>query len=105
MQRGGWIADYVDPHVFLDVWMTDGGNNDTNWGSPEYDRLLRSSLDAKTEAERFEIYQQMEKILIDEMPAIPLFFYTYPRLISPKVQHYYTTLLDNFPWKYVDMAP
>jgi oligopeptide transport system substrate-binding protein len=103
MSRGGWIADYVDPHVFLDVWMTNGGNNDTNWGNPEYDRLLRRSLDAKNDAERFEIYQQMEKILIDEMPVIPLFFYTYPRLINPKVKHYYTTLLDNFPWKYVDM--
>jgi oligopeptide transport system substrate-binding protein len=105
MCRGGWIADYVDPHVFLDLWETDGGNNNTNWGSREYDRLLKSALDAKTTEARFEIYQQMEKIFLDEMPVMPIFFYTHARLISPKVKHYYTTLVDNFPWKYVDLAP
>jgi len=104
-QRAGWIADYVDPHVFLDLWTTNGGNNDTNWGSPDYDRLLQSALAAKTTGARYEIYQQMEKILIDEMPIMPIFFYTHARLISPKVKHYYTTLADNFPWKYADLAP
>jgi oligopeptide transport system substrate-binding protein len=103
MSRGGWIADYVDPHVFLDIWETDGGNNNTNWGSAEYDRLLRSSLDAPTTEARFAIYQQMEKILLDEVPAMPIFFYTYPRLVNPRVKGYFTTLLDNFPWKYADI--
>ena len=103
MQRAGWIADYVDPHVFFDVWETGGGNNDTNWGSPEYDRLLHSALDAKTTADRYEIYQKMEKILVDEMPVIPLFIYTRARLISPKVLGFHSTYLDNYPWKYVDL--
>jgi oligopeptide transport system substrate-binding protein len=104
-QRAGWIADYVDPHVFFDIWETGGGNNDTNWGNPAYDRLLRSALDAKTTEARYEIYQQMEKILVDEMPVLPIFFYTYTRLISPKVKGFFTTPLDNFPWKYADLAP
>ena len=104
-QRAGWIADYVDPHVFFDIWETGGGNNDTNWGNPEYDRLLRTALDTTTTAARYEVYQQMEKILIDEMPVMPIFFYTRARLISPKVKGYFTTPLDNYPWKYADLAP
>ena len=103
-QRAGWIADYTDPHVFLDLWRTGGGNNNTNWGNPEYDQLLAASLNAKTEPERYAIYQQMEKILIEELPVLPLYFYTHARLISPKVLHYHTTYLDNFPWKHVDLA-
>ena len=103
LSRGGWIADYVDPHVFLDIWETDNGNNRTNWGSAEYDRLLRSALDASTTEARFAIYQRMEKILVDEVPAMPIFFYTYTRLVNPRVKGYFTTLLDNFPWKYVDV--
>ena len=104
-QRAGWIADYVDPHVFLDLWETNGGNNDTNWGNPEYDRLLHSALAAKTTEARYEIYQQMEKIFLDEMPVLPIFFYTRAKLISPKVKGYFTTPVDNYPWKYVDLAP
>ena len=105
MCRSGWIADYVDPHVFLDLWETGGGNNNTNWGNPDYDRLLRTALDAKTTEARFGIYQQMEKIFLDEMPVMPIFFYTHARLISPKVKGYYTTLVDNYPWKYADLNP
>lgn len=102
-QRAGWMADYLDPHVFLDLWETGGGNNNTGWGSAAYDRLLRSALSAPTTEARYEIYQQMEKILVDEMPIMPIFFYTKTRLISPKVKNYYTTPLDNFPWKYADL--
>ena len=105
LERGGWQADYVDPHVFFDMWETGGGNNDTNWGNPEYDRLLHSALDAPNDTARFEIYQRMEKIFLEEMPVIPIYFYTYARLVSPRVKHFVTTPLDNFPWKYVDLAP
>jgi oligopeptide transport system substrate-binding protein len=102
-QRAGWIADYADPHVFFDLWRTGGGNNNTNWGNAEYDRLLVRALETKTTAERYEVYQQMEKLLVDELPVMPIFFYTYARLIRPAVKNYHTTYLDNFPWKYVDL--
>ncbi len=105
LERGGWQADYVDPHVFFDLWETGGGNNDTNWGDPEYDRLLHSALAAPNDAARFAIYQRMEKIFLDAMPVIPIYFYTYNRLVSPRVKNFFTTPLDNFPWKYVDLAP
>jgi len=103
--RAGWVADYVDPHVFLDLWKTGGGNNDTGWGSDKFDRLLARALDAPTDAERFSTYNQMEKILIDEMPVMPIYHYTNSKLISPAVLHYKITPLDNFPWKLVDLAP
>jgi oligopeptide transport system substrate-binding protein len=102
--RAGWIADYVDPHVFLDLWQTGGGNNDTGWSNPRYDALLASALDAPNDEARFKIYNQMEKILIDEMPILPIYHYTNSKLISPKVRHYKITPLDNFPWKYADLA-
>ena len=38
--RAGWVADYRDPMTFLDLWITKGGNNNTGWGDPLYDRLI-----------------------------------------------------------------
>lgn len=104
IERAGWVADYADPHVFFDLWETNNGNNDTNWGNAEYDALLQTALNSKTTAERYETYQKMERILLDELPILPIFFYTQPRLVSPKVKGYYVTLLDNYPWKYVDLV-
>jgi oligopeptide transport system substrate-binding protein len=104
LARYGWVADYADPHVFMDLWATNSGNNDSNWGSTKYDSLLASALNSKSTAERYQTYQQMEEILIDELPVLPIFFYTQPRLISLKVKAYHVTPLDNYPWKYVDLV-
>ncbi len=99
--RAGWIADYADPHVFLEIYGTGNGNNYTRWSNPEYDRLLDRALHAPDEAARYEIYQQMDAILVRECPVIPLFYYTKTYAISPKVQGWWPTLLDEHPYKYV----
>lgn len=43
--RAGWVADYNDPNTFLDMWVTKGGNNNTGWGDPFYDRLVSLASD------------------------------------------------------------
>ncbi len=102
--RAGWIGDYDDPHTFLDLWVTGGGNNQTGWSNANYDRLLRSALETKTEEERMAVYQKLEAILADEVPAIPIYFYTHVYAISPKVKNWAVTPLDNRAWKWVDLA-
>ena len=86
------------------MWKTGGGNNDTGWGNEEYDWMLSQALAAPNDEERFKVYNRMEKILIDEMPVLPIYHYTNSKLISPKVLGYKITPLDNFPWKFVDLA-
>jgi len=101
MMRAGWLADYVDPNVFLETWTTGNGNNDTLWSNAEYDRLFQASLAAKNDDERYELYQKMDAILIDECPIIPIYHYTRVYALSPKVKGIYPTLLDNHPYKYI----
>lgn len=103
LQRAGWIADYVDPHVFLEIWGSDNLNNDTGFANQRYDELLQQALRAKTEAERYAIYQQMDAILVEEVPVIPIYFYTRVAAMNPKIQGFYPTLLDNHPFKYVSV--
>ena len=47
LSRAGWIGDYEDPNTFLDLWLTNGGNNQTGWGSVVYDRLLAAAADVE----------------------------------------------------------
>ncbi len=103
LQRGGWIADYVDPHVFLEIWTSKNLNNDTGWGHPDYDRLHDQALRAKTQEERYAIYQQMDAILVEEVPVLPIYYYTRVVAMSPKVKGLYPTLLDNHPYKYIHL--
>lgn len=43
--RAGWIGDYNDPNTFLDLWVTNGPNNQTGFSSARYDRLIRLAAD------------------------------------------------------------
>jgi oligopeptide transport system substrate-binding protein len=52
LARGAWIGDYVDATTFLDLWVTGGGNNQTGFGSPAYDALIRAAGDVARFAER-----------------------------------------------------
>jgi oligopeptide transport system substrate-binding protein len=45
MCRFGWAGDYMDPNTFVDLWITNGPNNNTGWSSALYDRLVRVAAD------------------------------------------------------------
>jgi len=99
--RASWIADYVDPNSFLDLWLTGGGNNDTGWANPEYDRLIAAASRESEPDRRMEIFQRAEALLLDEMPIIPIYFYTRVDLRRPEVKGWHANILDNHPYKYV----
>jgi oligopeptide transport system substrate-binding protein len=99
--RGSWIGDYVDPNSFLDMWLTGGGNNETGWSNPEYDRLIAQAAATVDPQQRLDVFQKAEAILMDEMPEIPIYFYTRVCLQRPEVKGWYPTLLDNHNYKFV----
>ncbi|MEP6664503.1 MAG: peptide ABC transporter substrate-binding protein, partial [Verrucomicrobiota bacterium] len=103
--RTGWGGDYVDPNTFMDLFVTGGGNNETGWGNPEYDRLIKVAGSTRDQSKRFEAFQKAEAILMDELPLIPIYFYTCPRLIQPSVKGYDGNLLDQHPFESVYLEP
>jgi oligopeptide transport system substrate-binding protein len=97
--RGGWGGDYMDPNTFLECFVTDNGNNETGWSNPEFDRLIRLAGTLGNKEQRYEAFQKAEAILVDELPILPIYFYTRPRLIRPSVKGYYGNLLDQHPFQ------
>lgn len=105
LARAAWIGDYNDPNSFLDMWLSDGGNNRTGWSDPEYDRLIAAAGRAAEPGERFEYFQKAEVRLLAGMPVIPIYFYVRSLLIQPAVKGWYPNLLDHHPYKYVSLEP
>jgi oligopeptide transport system substrate-binding protein len=101
--RAGWTGDYVDPNTFLDMWVTGGGQNETGWGNKEYDRLIAEAGRTGDTAARLELFQKAETILMDEMPILPIYFYTRPHLVSPKLKGWQPTLLDLHPYEHLSI--
>jgi oligopeptide transport system substrate-binding protein len=99
--RAGWIGDYNDPNTFLDMWVTDGGHNNTGWSSQRYDDLIRLAAAEADPKKRYEYFHECEKILGDEMPMLPIYIYVRSSLRHPSVRGWYPTVLDHHPYQYV----
>ena len=100
VSRAGWIGDYEDPNTFLDLLRPNRGNNKTGWGNLEYDRLVQLANSKNNQSERYELLKQAERILIDEMPIIPLYTYVRVYQLSGDVKGYYPHYLDHHHPKY-----
>lgn len=101
VSRSGWIGDYPDPNTFLETFLSYSGNNRTGFANSEYDRLINEAACTVDEKARYELLQQAEAILLDELPLIPIYYYTRVYLLHPSVKGWYPTFLDHHPYKYV----
>ena len=87
--------------TFLDMFETDNGNNRTGWSNAEYDKHLKEAGRTADQEERYDLFQKMEAILVEETPMLPVYFYTNVVLMDPSVKGWYPTILNNHPYKYV----
>ena len=72
--------------TFLDLWVTGGGNNDAGYSNAEYDALVNQAKAEGDEAKRWELMRQAEDILMEDMPIIPLYYYTKVKAAKPEVK-------------------
>lgn len=85
----GWGPDYLDPMTFLDLYVTDGTNNNTGYSNEEYDQLIE---DAKVKyandpEKRWEAMLEAEKLLIQEDTVVaPIYQRGRLVLIKPNVK-------------------
>ena len=104
--RRGWIGDYVDPNNFLDLYLSAGGNNNTGFNSPVYDDLiLNKAPQAKSREARYRIFREAERMLMEQMPIIPIYTYTSRHLIHPSVKGMPANLMDSLNLRYVWLDP
>jgi oligopeptide transport system substrate-binding protein len=89
-----WIADYPDPHNFLDVlFYTGSENNAFEYSNPDLDALLDNAAVEQDNAARLAMYQQAEQIVLDDAPCIPLWHGANYILVRPYVRNYELSLL------------
>jgi oligopeptide transport system substrate-binding protein len=73
--RTGWVADYPSIENFLNpMYRTGGSTNDGEYSNPAVDALLARADAAPSTEEGNALYQEAERLIIQDMPAIPLYF-------------------------------
>jgi oligopeptide transport system substrate-binding protein len=85
----GWIADYPDPHNFLDILFYTGSEvNISEYSNPTLDALLDQAAIEQDGADRLAMYQQAEQLVVDDAPCLPLFHSDNYILVEPYVKGY-----------------
>jgi len=85
----GWIADYPDPHNFLDILFYTGSEvNIFEYSNLTLDALLDQAAIEQDRAVRLAMYQQAEQLVVDDAPCFPLFHGANYILVEPYVKGY-----------------
>jgi oligopeptide transport system substrate-binding protein len=97
--RSSWIGDYNDPNTFLDMFMSNNGNNRTGWKSEAYDELMRKANSTLDKKERARLMKAAETLLVEtDLPVAPLYYYVGINFYdAKKVTGIYPNLLDEHP--------
>jgi oligopeptide transport system substrate-binding protein len=97
ISRRSWGGDYLDPNTFLDMFISNGENNSTGFDNEEYNRLIAAAAREPDKAKRMRIMEHAERILMDQLPIIPIYFYVSKNMVKPYVHGWYDNLQDIHP--------
>jgi ABC-type oligopeptide transport system, periplasmic component len=99
--RAGWVADYMDPSNFFDILRSYSGNNNTGWKNAQYDQLMNQIAATSDTARRNELFEEANRLLAEEMPVLPLYYYSDLNLVHTSVQGWYDNAMHYHPLKHV----
>ncbi|HNP65214.1 MAG TPA: peptide ABC transporter substrate-binding protein [Woeseiaceae bacterium] len=92
--RSSWVGDYDDAHTFLSVFQSDNSANDPGYSSKEFDKLMmRASKQVDPDLRRAYL-EEAERVLLEDHPVIPIYFYVSKHLVSPRVEGWGDNFLD-----------
>ncbi|MHB8107259.1 MAG: peptide ABC transporter substrate-binding protein [Candidatus Cryosericum sp.] len=94
-----WTGDYMDPSTFLYMFVTGGGSSHTGWSNKAYDALVAKAKATVDPKARMAALHAAEKILMTEVPILPIYYCTSPVLLSKHIKNFYQSALGIVDWK------
>ena len=99
--RHGWTGDYNDAFTFAELLRSTTASNDTSYNNPEYDRLVEASQSELDLDKRAKLLEQAERVMLADMPILPLYFYVSTHMKKPWVGGWEPNVLDKHASKYL----
>ncbi|MBQ7151437.1 MAG: peptide ABC transporter substrate-binding protein [Synergistaceae bacterium] len=82
-----WIMDFFDGASILEEYISDGPQNITHYSNPNFDSAMRKVMGETDRVKRINYMHEAEKILIEDMPIIPLYFSSSPLMQNKNVKN------------------
>jgi oligopeptide transport system substrate-binding protein len=102
--RLGWTADFNDASNFLDTFRENSPNNDSGYANHTFDALLDEAARNPDPDARRLILEAAERVMLNDYPILPLYFFVSKRLVKPYVQGVRPNPLDRLTSKMLSMS-
>jgi peptide/nickel transport system substrate-binding protein len=88
--RASWIADYPDAENYLSVFYSKNPSppNYTRYNNPAFDALYEQSTKEPNDTLRYRLYQQMDQLVMNDAPVVPVWYDMVIHLVQPYVQNF-----------------
>lgn len=102
--RLGWTADFNDASNFLDTFRENSPNNDSGYANHTFDALLDEAARTSNPDTRRLILEAAERVMLNDYPILPLYFFVSKRLVKPYVHGVRPNPLDRLTSKMLSMS-
>jgi len=104
--RAGWIGDYSDPQNFLFLLESQNtGFNYARYGNAEFDALMKKAGDELDLAKRAGILLEAERVIMRDLPYVPVLYYSNRNLISSKLDGFTPNLRGANATRFMRLKP
>jgi oligopeptide transport system substrate-binding protein len=107
LQLTRWGPDFLDPFTYMNLWITDGGNNMTGYSSAEYDKLVSETATtfATDNKARYKNFLAAEKVLFEDAVIAPVYQASRAQLVSPRIQGVFVNPFGaTYEYKWADVG-
>ncbi len=94
LARRGWIGDYNDPQTMLEIFESSNGQNIGRYASETFDAEMAASKQTSG-SERMEHLYNAYNILMEDLPILPVSYYTYPIMVQDTVEDWEITSISK----------
>lgn len=103
--RGSWIADYPDAENYMAMFYSKNPSppNYTRYSNPAFDALYEKALQETNDSARYALYRQMDQIVMNDAPVVPLWYDEALHLVSPHVTGMQANALNLLELRHVRM--
>jgi oligopeptide transport system substrate-binding protein len=94
--RGSWIADYPDAENYMAMFYSKNPAppNYTRYSNPAFDVLYEKALMEADDSVRYALYRQMDQIVIDDAPVVPIWYDVAIHFVQPEVEGFKPNALN-----------
>lgn len=94
--RGSWIADYPDAENYMAMFYSKNPAppNYTRYKNPAFDQLYEKALLENNDSVRYQLYREMDQLVINDAPVIPIWYDMAFHLVQPNITGFYPNALN-----------